>query len=57
VPELEVVGADLALAPPCPNQGIEMPEDGAIGTDPMNISMKWAKTATRRTEWGVRCWS
>jgi hypothetical protein len=34
VPELEVVGANLALAPPCPDQGIEMPEDGGAGTDP-----------------------
>jgi hypothetical protein len=34
VPELEVVGADLALAPPCPDQGIKMPEDGGAGTDP-----------------------
>jgi hypothetical protein len=34
MPELEVVGADLALAPPCPDQGVEMPEDGDTGTDP-----------------------
>jgi hypothetical protein len=27
------------------------------GRTPTNISIKWAKTATRRTEWGVRCWS
>jgi hypothetical protein len=34
VPELEVVSADLALAPPCPDQGIKMPEDSGTGTDP-----------------------
>jgi hypothetical protein len=54
VPKLEVVGADLASAPPSSDQGIEMPEDGGAGAHPTNISMKWAKTATRRTEWGVR---
>jgi hypothetical protein len=34
VPELEVVSADLALAPPSPDQGIEMPEDGGAGANP-----------------------
>jgi hypothetical protein len=33
VPELEVVSADLALAPPYPDQGIKMPEDSGTGTD------------------------
>jgi hypothetical protein len=34
VPELEVVSDDLALAPPGPHQGIEMPEDGGAGANP-----------------------
>jgi hypothetical protein len=34
LPELEVVGVDLALAPPRPDQGIKMPEDGNARTDP-----------------------
>jgi hypothetical protein len=34
VPKLEVVRADLAPAPPGPNQGIEMPEDGGAGAHP-----------------------
>jgi hypothetical protein len=34
VPELEIVGADFALAPPSPDQGIEMPEDGGAGALP-----------------------
>jgi hypothetical protein len=32
--ELEVVGADFALAPLSPDQGIEMPEDGGAGAHP-----------------------
>jgi hypothetical protein len=54
VPELEVIGADLALSPSSPDQGVEVLEDGGAGAHPTNISMKWAKTATRRMEWGVR---
>jgi hypothetical protein len=50
VPELQVVGADLTLASPYPNQGIEMTEDGNAGMNPTNTSMKWTKMATRRTE-------
>jgi hypothetical protein len=34
VPELEVVSTNLALAPPGPDQGIEMPEDGGAGAHP-----------------------
>jgi hypothetical protein len=34
VPELEVVGANLALALPSPDQGIEMPEDGGARAHP-----------------------
>jgi hypothetical protein len=34
VPELEVVRAHLTPAPPGPDQGIEMPEDGGAGAYP-----------------------
>jgi hypothetical protein len=34
LPELEVVGGDLAPAPSRPDQGIKMPEDGGAGADP-----------------------
>jgi hypothetical protein len=57
VPELEVVGADLALAPPSANQGIEMPEDGDAGVDPHEHLHEVGEDGHEEDGVGVRCWS
>jgi hypothetical protein len=57
VPELEVVGADLTLALPCANQGIEMPEDGDAGADPHEHLHEVGEDGHEQDGVGVRCWS
>jgi hypothetical protein len=57
MPELEVVGANLALAPSFPDQGIEMPEDGDAGTDPHEHLHEVGEDGHEEDGVGVRCWS
>jgi hypothetical protein len=53
-PRLEVVGTNVVPSLPGLDQHEEVAEERSAGATPTNISQRWTKMATWRTEWGVR---